>query len=184
MKGMDKFFRTMTFVLLFGMIVTHWSVSAQDALPSRHILQLQFSAAPSGPPTVEPVGSIAVFKIDPKGEVKGDLEGTFTEHITQLDTDINATTIPVNSLQDITTFFSIKTNDGTIEGYFYGAFYFPEEANGDAVVQQHGHVLSVTGAYANLYMADVIYEGVVDFKEVNGASIGVGDSGTLLIAPR
>lgn len=176
--------KAMIVITLLGLASALWPASAQEELRSPHALELQFTAAPTEPPLVEEAGDIGVFKVNPVGTVSGDLEGTFTERITQVDPIVLMPTNEANDLLDITTFFTIETDEGTIEGYFYGAFYFPEETYPDAILRQQGHVLSVTAAYADLYLADVVYEGIVDFEDVDGTVIALGDSGTLLIAPR
>ena len=81
-------------------------------------------------------------------------------------------------------FFTIETEEGAIEGYYSGAFYFQEGTYPDANMQQRGQILSVTAAYADLYLAEVFFDLIVDFEEVNGSMVPLGDSGTLIIAPR
>ena len=169
-------------VMIGLLLAAGWPVSAQDSLPLQ-VRTMQFSAAPTEPPTVEEAEGTFVFKLSAVGEMTGDMEGTFTQHITQVHPDVlNASVL--NRLLYITTFFTIETADGTIEGYYAGPFYFPEATLPDATVRQRGQVLSVTAAYADLFMADVFYDGIVDFEEVEGNMIGVSDSGTLTIAPR
>ncbi len=164
------------------------TTSAQGGQPSAlpvKVLTLRFSAAPAEPPTIEPAQDAIVFKANPVGKVTGDLEGTFTERVTQIaDPELNYPIAPVNKVEPITTFFTIKTSTGTIEGYFWGTFYFPAQGYPDATVRQHGQVLSVTPAYANLYLADVYYDAVVDFEIKGDTQVPLGDSGTLVISPR
>ena len=171
-------------LIIVGLAAMLLPASAQEVPPVRHVLELQFSAAPTEPPTIESAGYTGVFKVNPVGTVTGDIEGSFSERITQVDPIVNLPTNSVNDLLDITTFFTIETDDGPIEGYFYGVFYFPEKSWPDAIVRQQGRILSVTAAYADLYLADVIYDGVVDFEDVDGTLIPQGDSGTMIIAPR
>jgi len=154
------------------------------ALPVK-VLTLRFTAAPAEPPTIEPAGDTVVFKVNAVGKVTGDLDGTLSERVTQIaGGGVNYPIAPVNKVEPITTFFTIKTSTGTIEGYFWGTFYYPAQGYPDATVRQHGQVLSVTPAYANLYLAEVYYDGVVDFEIKGDTQIPLGDSGTLVIAPR
>jgi hypothetical protein len=184
MKNRPKSTVVITLIVLCSLLAWIMPGSAQEELPSRHVLELQFTAAPTEPPTFEDAGDVGIFKINPVGTVTGDLEGAFSQHITQVDPVVLEDTSPVNLLIDITTFFTIETEEGVIEGYYTGAFYNPEAIQPDVVARQHGQVLSVTAAYADLYLADVYYEGTVDFEEVDGEAIALGDSGTIVIAPR
>lgn len=171
-------------VLSLAMLI--WPLSAQDdtaVLPER-VLSLQFSAGPTEPPVIEEADDTFIFKVNPIGIVSGSLEGAFIQRITQVHPNVLDPTNAVNRQLGVSTFFTIETDEGIIEGYYAGTFYFPEAVHPDAVVRQYGQVLSVTAAYADLYLAEVFYDGVVDFEEVDGAMIGLGDSGTLTIAPR
>ena len=184
MKIRSQMMGTMIVITLFGLAAALLPASAQDEPPRRHRLELKFSAAPTEPPSIEPAGDTAVFRINPVGTVTGDLEGSFSQRITSVDSLAMSPPNPVNYLEDIATFFTIETDDGTIEGFYYGASSFPEATYPDSIVKQHGLVIAVTAAYANLYLADVYYDGVINFEEVNGIMAGIGDSGTLIIAPR
>ena len=147
------------------------------------VLTLEFTAVAPEPPTIEEAADDFIFKIIPGGPVTGDLEGTLTQHITFVDPMALGPFVP-NLHLPITTFFEIETDEGTIEGYYVGSHYQREDMFPDAMVQQRGHILSVTGAHANLFLADVYYNGVVDYEDIDGNYVGVGDSGTLVIAPR
>lgn len=181
MKTTSRSVRVILIIGFLTLLSVYWAAAQEES--GRAVLVLQFSAAPSEPPTIEEAGSTGVFKVNPSGTVTGDLEGTLSQRITQVDPMIVLPT-NVTALVDVTTFFTIQTDEGTIEGYYYGAFYFPEATAPDATVKQQGKVLSVTAAYADLYLADVYYDGVVDFEEVDGTEVAVGDSGTIIIAPR
>ena len=157
--------------LLLMLIATGAPVLAQNggrAMP----LTIQFSTVPQAEPVVEQFRNQIIFKIETSGDVTGDFEGKLTQRITQV------APLPEPALEPITTFFSIETDKGTIEGYYSGYFYLPG-ADQDAQVQQHGQVLSVTGQYADLYLANVYMNSVVNIE--NGA--GVGDSGSMTIVP-
>ena len=182
MKNRSRMTGTMLAVLLLALTCTLGPTSAQDEPPLK-VMTLQFSAVLTEPPTLEDTGDgRVVFKVNPVGTVTGDLEGTFSQRVIQVE-PVDA--LPaINLLQETAAFFTIETDEGVIEGYYSGPFYFPEDTFPDAVVRQHGQVLSVTAAYADLYLADVFYDGLVDLEEVEGNLVPLGDSGTLVIAPR
>jgi hypothetical protein len=182
MKASLKLIISVFTILLLGLLGTLLPAGAQD-YPSSQVLILQTKAALTESPIIEATADgQTIFKLHPTGTVTGSLEGTFSQRITQIipsDT-VNA----INVLEPITTFFTIETEEGMIEGYYSGAFYFQEGTFPDANMQQHGQILSVTAAYADLYLAEVFFDSIVDFEEVDGAMIPLGDSGTLIIAPR
>lgn len=186
MKIRKHFSRMIVVILPLALLVGVWPGSAQDEaqiLPER-VLSLEFSAGPTEPPIIEEAPDTFVFKVNPVGTVTSALEGTFAQRVTQVHPFVLEPTNAINQQFPITTFFTIETDEGAIEGYYAGAFYFPEAVHPDASVQQYGQVLSVTATYADLYLAEVFYEGIVDFEEVDGMMIGLGDSGMLTIAPR
>ena len=184
MRSVDKFLGITVAILLSGLLAASW-VAAQDQpqTPSLHVLTLQVSAAPAGPPTIgkTPEGW-DLFKVNPVGNVTGDLEGAFSQRITQIDPCSDC--IEVNQFIPITAFFTIETDEGMLEGYYSGTFYSTEASFPDHLVRVHGQILSVTPAYADLYLADVYYDGIVDFETIDGATIPLGDSGTMIISPR
>ena len=75
--------------------------------------------------------------------------------------------------------FTIETDLGTLEGYYAGSFYLSEAGDG-ADIDAYGQILSVSGAYADLYLAEVFVTSQVQF--VDGRS--VGESGTMTISTR
>jgi hypothetical protein len=113
-----------------------------------------------------------VFNITTSGDLTGDLSGTLTQHITQVVPD------PEPALEPITALFTIETSKGKIEGYLSGSFYTPQPGD-NATMMQHGQIISVTGDYANLYLADVYLDCVVTME--NG--IGVAAEGNISIVP-
>lgn len=185
MKKTDKFLRIIAFILLLGLFTAIGPVIAQDqpSALSPDVLTIQFSAVAPDPPTIEEAQDMFIFKIIPIGPVTGDLVGTLTQHITFVDPMALGPYVP-NLHIPITTFFEIETDEGIIEGYYAGVHYHQEDTFPDAIVIQHGQILSATSAYADLYLADIYYDGVVDYEEIDGNYIGVGDSGTLIIVPR
>lgn len=184
MKTRSKLSTSVFAILLLGLLGTLLPASAQDAPRYPAILTLHISAAPAEPPIIEDTADGGVvFKVNPVGSVTGDLEGTYSQRITQVD-PCPTCEPQANQLIPIAAFFVIETADGSIEGYYSGAFYASEESFPDQLLNVHGQILAVTGAYADLYLADVYYDGIVDFEEVDGSLVGLGDSGTLIIAPR
>ena len=155
-----------TLFVVFMLFVVTMSAAAQDARSFPHALTLHISAAPTEPPIIDDLGDDwTLFHVNPAGSVTGDLEGTYTQRITQ-ETPCSTCDAAVNQLQPITAFFTIETDEGSIEGYYSGAFYSTEESFPDNYIRVHGQILSVTAAYADLYLADVYYDGIVDFEEV------------------
>ena len=73
--------------------------------------------------------------------------------------------------------FTIETELGVIEGFYTGSFHRPDDMD-HADIDASGKILSVSGAYADLYLADVFVKSAVQF--VDGRSIG--ESGTITIA--
>jgi hypothetical protein len=71
--------------------------------------------------------------------------------------------------------FTIETADGRIEGYYVGSLYLPEGAS-DLVSNGSGQILSVTGVYADLFLAEVFLNG-----QIHG---GTGSTETMIISPR
>ena len=182
MKTRSKLIISVFAILMLGLLGTLLPVSAQN-YPSSQVLILQTKANLTEPPIIEEsANGQTIFKLHPTGAVTGTLEGTFSQRITQV---VPSDTVPaINVLEPITTLFTIETEEGVIEGYYSGAFYFQEGTYPDANMQQRGQILSVTAAYADLYLAEVFFNSIVDFEEVNGSMVPLGDSGTLTIAPR
>ncbi|NDJ78705.1 MAG: hypothetical protein GYB65_20845 [Chloroflexi bacterium] len=136
-------------------------------------LELEFSIGAAGPPTIEPLSDgRVVFKINAEGPVTGALEGTMRSAITEVNPDP-----PV--YQGIGITFTIETENGMLEGFYSGTIYHPTDAP-IATVSGHGQILSVSGAYADLFLADVLVSSEVQFED--GRS--TGESGTLTITPR
>jgi hypothetical protein len=111
-----------------------------------------------------------IFKVTVFETITGDLTGDLTEKITQV--------YPLseeNGLLPVTTSWSLQTADGTIGGYYSGEFHHMQD--GSHLATQHGEVLTVTGAYVDLYQAKVSYQAVLlaDHMTV---------SGTMTILPR
>ena len=166
--------RNRIFVVLFLLSLFGFTIpaQAQNAVRQTRPLIATFKSVPTAEPVFENPPRQIVFKITTSGELTGDLNGTLTQQITQVVPD------PEPSLEPITAFFTIETATGKIEGYATGSFYIPKPGD-NATVTQHGQVISVTGEYANLYLADVYLDSTVTIE--NGA--GVAAEGSISIVP-
>ncbi len=153
---------------------------AQDMSPvepldlSSEPVVLEFSSGAAGPPTVEPLtDGRMTFRIQAAGEVSGALEGSLSVLVSEV------TAMPSPPLHPVTVMFTIETEEGTLEGFYAGSLYLAEGSD-QAAIHASGLILSVSGAYADLYLADVFVTSAVQF--VDGRS--VGESGTMTITVR
>ncbi|MCC6613099.1 MAG: hypothetical protein IT320_06440 [Anaerolineae bacterium] len=135
---------------------------------------VDFSTAAAGPPTIELLtDGRMTFRIMSAGSASGTLAGTITARVSEM------TSNPSPPFHQVTVMFTIETEAGMIEGYYAGNFHHPEGED-LATIRATGVILSVSGAYADLYLADVIVSSTVQF--VDGRS--VGESGTISIFAR
>jgi len=135
---------------------------------------LEFSLSAAGPPTIELLtDGRMTFRIMAVGQVSGSLEGNLMAKVSEV------TAMPSPPLHPVTVMFTIETELGTLEGYYAGSLHLADGSE-QAVVNASGLILSVSGAYADLYLADVYVSSTVQF--VDGRS--VGESGILTIAAR
>ncbi len=177
-----KIFRLSLFVFTLGVaVIGLTSISlAQDIEPveplnlSDQPVVLEFSTGAAGPPTIEPLtdGRMA-FRIQAAGEVSGTFEGSLSALVSEV------TAMPSPPLHPVTVIFTIETQDGTLEGFYAGSLYLAEGSD-SASINAAGQILSVSGAYADLYLANVFVSSAVQF--VDGRS--VGESGTITITVR
>jgi hypothetical protein len=135
---------------------------------------LEFSTGAAGPPSIEPLtDGRMTFRIVAAGEVSGAFAGQISARVSEM------TPNPPPAFHPVTVMFSIETEQGQIEGYYAGA-YHRADGSDEASITATGLILSVSGAYADLYLADVYVSSSVQF--VDGRS--VGESGTMTIAAR
>jgi hypothetical protein len=177
--GENHMFRKVVFVLALCCAVIGLSsiALAQDMQPveplqlSGEPVVLEFSTGAAGPPTIEPLtdGRMA-FRIMGAGEISGAFEGSISVSVSEV------TAMPSPPLHPTTVIFTIETEDGTLEGFYAGSLYLAEGSD-QAVIRASGTILSVSGVYADLYLADVSVTSAVQF--VDGRS--VGESGTMTI---
>lgn len=174
-----KTFRTSLSVLTLCIAVlglTSLSL-AQDVEPVEALnlagqpVVLEFSTGAAAPPIVEPLtDGRMTFRIQVAGEVRGTFEGSLSTLVSEV------TAMPSPPLHPVTVMFTIETEDGSLEGFYAGSLYLAEGSD-QAAIHAYGQILSVSGAYADLYLADVFVMSAVQF--VDGRS--VGESGTMTI---
>lgn len=178
---MKNFSVTLRVLVAILVIVSALSiVIAQEIAPieplamSTEPVVVDFSVGAAGPPTIEPLtdGRIT-FRIPAAGEVSGALAGSITASISEV------TAMPSPPLHPVTVMFTIETEQGTIQGFYAGGLHLPEGED-SASIHASGLILSVSGAYADLYLADVYVSSSVQF--VDGRS--TGESGTMTLIAR
>jgi hypothetical protein len=163
--------------LLFGVTAI---ALAQDTAPiaplvlSASPVVLEYTLGAAGPPTIEPLtDSRMTFRIQAAGEVSGDVEGSLSAAVSEV------TAMPSPALHPVTVSFTIETEHGMLSGFYAGSLYLPDGADA-ASIDAAGLILSVSGAYADLYLAEVYVDSSVQF--VDGRS--VGESGAMTIVAR
>jgi hypothetical protein len=158
-------------VLLAGLLLALPVVVNGGQLDKAWPLIVHLKDAGGEPPAAEvlPDGTI-LLKVDTVDTAKGDLKGTFSEHITQVYSQADEF-----GFMAITSYWTLNTPNGTIEGYCSGQFNHLPGFKHD--IQMHGEVLSVTGAYVDLYRAEVFYKAALKADHMSM-------TGTLTIAPR
>jgi hypothetical protein len=173
--------RLQAILIILTLLLVIGSVSAQDQEMTEPLdlsgqpIVLEFSVGPTGPPTIEPLADGRVlFKINPAGPVTGDLVGTMSSAVTE----VNPHPSPI--FQPISITFTIETDQGSLDGYYAGTIFVVQGAELVAHINGHGRILSVDAAYADLFLADVFVTSQVQFS--NGQ--GTGESGTMTITAR
>lgn len=141
---------------------------------STQLLVLEFSTTPTGPPDLEPLSqNRQVFKIDATGPVKGALVGKMSASVTEVHA------VPPPKHHGIAISFTLETEQGTIEGYYSGSIHIVEGGR-RALINGYGQILSVTGVYADLFLAEVFVSSEV--ARVDGRATGA--KGWMTISPR
>lgn len=153
-------------------------VAAQDIQPVDPLalaadpVVLEFSTGSAGAPTIQLLtDGRMTFRIMAAGDVTGSFDGSISAKVSEVTPD------PSPRFHPVTVIFTIETEQGQLEGFYAGSFYQPEGAD-QATIVASGKILSVSGVYADLYLADVYVNSAVQF--VDGRS--VGESGTITIA--
>ena len=165
---------SLVIVSLFGVAMAQEDTMIEPLALSNAPVILEFSTSAAGPPTIEPLtDGRMTFRITGAGEVSGTFAGNITARVSEV------TSNPSPAFHPITVMFTIETEQGMIEGYYVGSLHLPDGAE-QADISASGQILSASGAYADLYLADVVVSSQVQFVE--GRS--VGDSGTMTIAAR
>lgn len=158
----------------FGIINAQEEAMIEPLALAGEPVVLSFSLSAAGPPTIEPLtDGRMTFRILAAGEVSGAVAGSISARVSEV------TAMPPPPFHPVTVMFTIETEAGQIEGFYAGSLHRPEGAD-QADITASGTILSVSGAYADLYLADVTVSSQVQF--VDGRS--VGESGTLTIAAR
>lgn len=166
------------FVILIGALIAPASAQEGDMIEplglSGEPIILEFSTGAAGPPIIEPLADgRMVFRIMAAGEINGAFVGSIAARVSEV------TPNPPPPFHPVTVMFTIETEQGQVEGYYAGSLHRPEGAD-YADITASGLILSVSGVYADLYLADVSVSSQVQFVE--GRS--VGESGTITIAAR
>jgi hypothetical protein len=166
----------MWMVFMVALLALTGSVFAQDSettdpLPlSEHLLVLEFSTQNASEPHMEMLNDgRGAFSVTASGSVSGDLDGAVTLNVNQV------VRIPEVALDTLAVTFTIETDVGRIEGYYVGSLYL---ATGSRVLTSNGsgQILSVTGVYADLFLAEVFVTGQI--------TPDAGSSETMIISPR
>lgn len=169
-----------TLALLVGLgSAQNMSIRAQEGeviepLDLNQPLVLDYNLVPAGPPTFENLtDGRRVFRLDAAGSASRDLEGTINGAITQAQ---------IPGYEQITNTFSIETDEGSIKGYLVGTYHpvLDDNLDGTSTVRMHGQILSVTGVYADLFLAEVHTRSEVSIS----GGIGSEEIGTMTIMPR
>ena len=135
---------------------------------------VEFSTSAAGPPIIEPLADGRMtFRITSAGPATGDIEGDLTARITEV------TSNPSPSYHPVSIIFTIENEQGVIEGFYTGSFHLADDGS-YSDINATGHILSVSGAYADLYLADVIIQSTVQFTDGRAT----GENGTITISPR
>jgi len=175
MKGTLYTLRIIAFVMvivgLFGFALAQDMTPVEPLALSAEPVTVSFSTGAAGPPMIDALtdGRMA-FRIDAAGEASGTISGPVTARISEV------TPMPSPAFHSVSVMFTIETEFGQIDGYYAGSFFLPDGSD-QATINGYGRILSVSGAYADLYLAEVFVTSTVQF--VDGRS--VGESGTMTI---
>jgi hypothetical protein len=142
---------------------------------ANQLLVLEFRTTPTGPPNLEPLSqNRQVFKISARGPVTaGALVGEMSASVTEVHT------VPPPAHQGIAITFTLGTEQGTIGGYYSGSIHMVEDGH-KWLINGYGQILTVTGAYADLFLAEVFVSSEV--PRVDGRALG--ENGRMTISPR
>lgn len=178
---MNNLYAVLRMLFVSLIVVGAFSVAfAQDMVPveplnlSSEPVILEYSLGAAGPPAIEPLtDGRMTFRIQGAGQVSGALAGNISALISEV------TAMPSPPLHPVTVMFTIETEQGLLEGFYAGSLYLAEGSD-QAAIHGYGRILSVSGTYADLYLAEVFVSSTVQF--VDGRS--VGESGTMTITAR
>lgn len=141
---------------------------------SGKVHKINFCTEIEGTPHIEPLsGHRNIFRAHARGDVSGAVVGIITESVTEVHA------VPPPALQGIAINFSVESSDGSFSGFYTGSIQRTDD-EGSFWINGHGQVLSVTGAFAEFFLADVIVHSEVHRSK----GMSVGESGELVISPR
>lgn len=137
-------------------------------------LTLAFSTTPDEGVFSEPLsGSRQVFIVNASGKVSGEISGEISQQVTEVHR------VPAPNHQGIAISFQVTSGLGSIKGYYTGSITMAEEKT-HWQVHGRGQLLSVSGAYAELFLAEVFISSQVPIVDGRAA----GENGTMTIAPQ
>jgi hypothetical protein len=135
---------------------------------------LDYSTKADGAPHIESLsGNRNVLRTRAKGPVRGSFVGTISETVTIVHA------VPAPQLQGIAISFTVETSQGSFSGHYTGSIQLGDQG-GEYLINGYGQVVSVTGAYAELFLAEVF----VNSKVPKGKGRSAGETGTLTLSPR
>jgi hypothetical protein len=148
------------------------------------VLVLTLTSTVIGEPQVQAAGGTDIVKYSVEGFVTGDVEGAYEAHFTRVGEGAARAFNPPNFALPASLHLTLTTEDGNIEIALDGAVFYPETGFPDATTRMSGKVISVGGAFADLFLASAFYEARTDIEEVEAAQRPLSESATLTLAPR
>lgn len=145
------------------------------ALPlSQQLLTLSFMTTPTSTAGTEQFEGKTrqVLKITAEGSVSGDMAGHITTSIVEVHS------IPAPAHQGIAITFTITTEAGSIDGFYAGSIHVAADQD-KLTIHGYGKILSVTAAYADLFLAEVFVSSEVPRIE----GLPQGENGRMTLSP-
>jgi hypothetical protein len=149
-----------------------------------HVLVITLSSTLIGEPEVHSAGGTDIVRFSVEGTAGGDIEGSFEARVTRVGEGAARAFNPPNFSLPASALLTLTGVEGTIEIALDGVVFFPETGFPDAVTRMSGRVMSVGGVFADLFLADAIYEGRIDIEEIEAAQRPLAETATLTLVPR